>query len=169
VGGSDVTNPAHVALQGHEAIQWGAHPVSRLLEILTVAPVSGPRATAAWLLRLASGSVFLVFGIGKFTSHESEVASFEDYGLPAPDAWVYAIGVLEIAGALLLFAGLATRVVALVLAGNMTAAIVLSGLGEGEAISLTLAPALLITMLVLILIGPGRHAVDHRLRGSASG
>jgi len=141
--------------------------VNRPLEILTAGPVSGRRATTGWLLRLASGAVFLVFGIGKFTSHESEVVSFRDYGLPSPDAVVYAIGAVEVAGALLLFAGLGTRLVAVVLAGNMTAAIVLSGLGEGEIISLTLAPALLIAMLVLIWIGPGRYAVDSRLRGAA--
>ena len=142
---------------------WSGHRVNRLLEILTAGPVTGPLATVAWLLRLASGAVFLVFGIGKFTSHESEVDSFRDYGLPSPDAFVYAIGVVEVVGALLLFAGLATRIAALVLAGNMTVAIVLSGLGEGEIISLTLAPALLIAMLVLIWLGPGRHAVDQHL------
>jgi putative oxidoreductase len=139
----------------------------RVFEVLTAGPSSGPRATLAWLLRVASGAVFLIFGLAKFTSHGAEVDSFQSYGLPSPDTFVYVIGTLEVIGALFLFAGFATRFTALVLAGNMAAAIVVSGLGEGEVISLTLAPALLVSMLFLIWVGPGRHALDHRLRGSA--
>jgi putative oxidoreductase len=89
--------------------------------------------------------------------------SFEDYGLPSPDAFVYAIGVIEVVGGLLLLIGLATRLAALVLAGDMVGAIVASGIGEGEAISLTLAPALLVAMAYLLWVGPGTHAVDRRL------
>lgn len=107
--------------------------------------------------------MFIVFGLGKFTSHGSEVDSFESYGLPSPDAFVYAIGLIEVVGALLLFAGLATRLAAAVLAADMVGAIVVSGIGEGEIISLTLAPVLLIAMLFLLWAGPGRHALDHRL------
>jgi uncharacterized membrane protein YphA (DoxX/SURF4 family) len=39
------------------------------VEILAAGPASGPPATLAWILRLASGAVFLVFGLGKFTDH----------------------------------------------------------------------------------------------------
>jgi putative oxidoreductase len=102
------------------------------------------------LARVAAGVVFLVFGIGKFSQHADEVASFDKYGLPSPDAFVYAIGVLEIAGGALLVLGLLTPFVALVMAGDMVAAIALSGIKEGEIISLTLAPALLVIMLVLL-------------------
>jgi putative oxidoreductase len=134
------------------------------VEILAAGPASDPPGTLAWILRLASGAVFLVFGLGKFTDHRSEVNSFESYGLPSPDAFVYAIGVIEIVGALLLFAGIATRLAALILAGNMVGAIIASGFGEGEVISLTLAPALLIAMVFVLWMGPGSHALDHRLR-----
>ena len=114
------------------------------------------------LARIAAGVVFLVFGIGKFSAHESEVESFDKYGLPSPDAFVYAIGVLEIAGGALLALGLLTRLVALVMAGDMVAAIALSGIKEGEVISLTLAPALLVIMVVLMWAGPGRPSLDER-------
>jgi putative oxidoreductase len=107
--------------------------------------------------------VFVAFGAGKFTSHASEVASFRTYGLPAPDAFVYAIGVVEIVGGVLLIAGLATRIASLVLAGDMVGAIIVSGTGRGELISLTLAPALLLAMLFLLWIGPGRRAADRLL------
>jgi putative oxidoreductase len=124
-------------------------------------------ATLALVVRLAAGAVFLVFGLGKFVHHREELASFEDYGLPSPDAFTYAIGVIEIAGGLLLLLGLATRLAALVLAGDMVGAIVVSGIGEGEAISLTLAPALLIAMAFLVWIGPGSRSLDRRLADQA--
>ena len=119
---------------------------------------------AALAIRLAAGATFVVFGIGKFVEHEHELASFRGYGLPWPEAFVYVVGVLEIAGGLLLVAGLLTTAVALVLAANMLGAIVVSGIGEGETISLTLAPALLVAMLVLARIGPGERALDARRR-----
>jgi len=51
--------------------------------------------------------VFVVFGVGKFTNHASELASFHQYGLPAPDAFVYVIGVVELVGGVLLILGVA--------------------------------------------------------------
>src|SRR5262245_27470616 len=109
-----------------------------------------------WLERVAAivaGLIFLVFGIGKFVNHGHEVDSFETYGLPAPDAFVYLIGAIEVIGGVLLIAGLATWLAALVLAGDMIGAIIFSGIKEGEAISLTLAPALLMVMLFVLIRG----------------
>jgi putative oxidoreductase len=124
----------------------------------------GTAARWAPLVRWVAGAIFVVFGVAKFSDHAHEVDSFESYGLPAPDAFVYLIGALEIGGGLLLIAGLATRLVALAMAGNMIGAIVFSGLGEGEVLpSLTLAPLLLAAMLFLIWVGPGRRALDGRL------
>lgn len=65
----------------------------------------------------------------------------------------------------MLLAGLLTRLVALVMSGNMVAAIALSGVGEGEVVpSLTLAPLLLAGMVRLLWAGPGAGALDGRLR-----
>jgi putative oxidoreductase len=126
-----------------------------------------PAARMAPWLRFAAGAVFIVFGIGKFTAHASELASFRTYGLPSPDAFVYGIGALEIVGGALLAAGLLTRLVAIVMAGDMVGAIAVSGIGQGEVLpSLTLAPALLGAMLFLGWLGPGSPSVDERiLRG----
>jgi putative oxidoreductase len=111
------------------------------------------RATA---IRWAAAIVFVVFGAGKFVNHASELASFRQYAVPAPDAFVYVIGVLEIVGGLLLASGVLVRLAALALAGDMVGAIVVSGLGRGEDLSLTLAPALLVAMIFLIRVGgPG--------------
>src|ERR1700694_1278182 len=118
-------------------------------------------------LRGGAAAVFARFGVAKFTAHASEVSSFRSYGLPAPDAFVYAIGALEIVGALLLAAGLLTRLAAAALAGDMIAAIVVSGLAKGEVLSLTLAPALLVSMIAECWIGPRHAALDTRLLGRA--
>ena len=119
-------------------------------------------AVAVLMARLAGGGVFVVFGIGKFVNHASEVASFQDYGLPAPDAFVYAIGAVEIVGGLLLILGLAIRPAAVVLAGDMVGAIIVSGVALGEVISLTLAPAELALCLFLVWNGPGPYALTAR-------
>ena len=110
-------------------------------------------------VRLISGAVFVVFGAGKFVNHSSELASFRHYGLPAPEVFVIAIGVIELVGGGLLIANRLVKPAALVLAADMVGAIVVSGIAKGELISLTLAPALLLAMVALVL-GPasGRHA-----------
>ena len=131
-----------------------------MLELLLATRVEGRRAAAAAVARIAAGAVFVIFGIGKFSQHATEVESFRTYGLPSPDAFVYAIGVLEIVGGLMLIVGLGTRLAALALAGDMVGAIVVSGIEEGESVSLTLAPAQLVTMLALVWIGPGARSAD---------
>jgi uncharacterized membrane protein YphA (DoxX/SURF4 family) len=102
------------------------------------------------LVRLASGAIFFAFGVAKFVNHGAEVDSFETYGLPSPDAFVYAIGLIEVVGGAMLMLGRGTRLAALVLAVDMVGAIVFSGIKESEPISLTLAPALLVAMLFLL-------------------
>jgi putative oxidoreductase len=142
-----------------------------VIERLLSSRLEGRGAAAMAFGRVAAGVVFVVFGIGKFSQHSTEVDSFRTYGLPAPDAFVYAIGVLEIVGGLMLIAGLLTRLAALALAGDMVGAIVVSGIKEGEAISLTLAPALLITMATLLWLGAGAASMDaaRLTRGRPSG
>ena len=93
-------------------------------------------------------------------NHAPELASFRQYSLPAPEVFVYVIGVLEIAGGVLLASGVLVPLAAVVLAGDMVGAIVVSGIGRGEDISLTLAPALLVAMIYLIRV---------RVAGSSGG
>jgi uncharacterized membrane protein YphA (DoxX/SURF4 family) len=117
------------------------------------------RSAAEWglsAIRLTAAVVFVVFGAGKFANHASELASFRSYGLALPDVFVSAIGVLELGGGLLLLAGRWVRLAALALAADMIGAIFVSGIGRGEVVSLTLAPALLVAMIALIRFGPGR-------------
>jgi putative oxidoreductase len=113
-------------------------------------------------IRWVAAIVFVVFGAGKFVNHASELASFRQYALPAPGAFVYLIGVLEIVGGVLLAAGLLVRVAAFALAADMVGAIVVSGIGRGEGLSLTLAPALLVAMIFLIWAGDARRSESRR-------
>ena len=57
------------------------------------------------LVRIASGLIFVGFGAAKFLNHGVEVDSFETYGLPSPDIFVYAIGAIELTGGLMLLFG----------------------------------------------------------------
>jgi putative oxidoreductase len=82
--------------------------------------------------------------------------------LLAPDAFVYAIAVIELVGGVLLIVGLGTPPAALVLAGDMIGAIVVSGIGRGELVSLTLAPVELAVCLFLVWTGPGMWAPGRR-------
>jgi uncharacterized membrane protein YphA (DoxX/SURF4 family) len=90
----------------------------------------------------------------------TELASFRHYPLPAPDFFVYLVGAAEIGGGLLLALGLFTRLAAVTLAGDMIGAITVSGVVRGEIISLTLAPLLLVTMIILIWSGGGSRSLD---------
>jgi uncharacterized membrane protein YphA (DoxX/SURF4 family) len=63
--------------------------------------------------------------------------------------------------------GLATRAVGVLLAVDMIGAIVVSGLLRGETVSLTLAPALLVAMVVLVVLGPGHLSLDASGRARA--
>ena len=109
-------------------------------------------STRRWTvaIRWSAAAVFVAFGAGKFVNHASEFASFRHYALPAPEVFVYVIGALEIVGGLLLAFGRLVPIVAVALAGDMIGAIIVSGIGRGEDISLTLAPALLAAMIFLI-------------------
>jgi putative oxidoreductase len=122
---------------------------------------------AGWWLTLArwtTGAVFVAFGVGKFVDHRSETSSFQAYGLPSPGVFTSVIGGLELVGGILLVLGLGTRAVAAVLAGDMVGAIIVSGLLRNETVSLTLAPVLLVVMLALVALGPGRLSLDFALR-----
>jgi putative oxidoreductase len=112
------------------------------------------------LVRLAAGAVFISFSLGKFTRHDAEVGAFERYGIPLADPAVYALGTLEFGGGVLLVCGLATRPVALMLAGAMAGAIVTAGRIDGGVVNLGLAPALLVAMLALVWAGAGARSID---------
>lgn len=105
-------------------------------------------------VELVTGAIFVIAGLPKFLAFGWELDAFRRFGLPFPEAWVIAAGVIEIGGGALLLAGRQVRAAALLLAATMAVAVVSSGILEGDVIpSLTLAPALLAASLYLLLSG----------------
>jgi len=134
-----------------------------LLTAVVGRPGTGRRSLWPAGVRCAAVIVFLIFGVSKFVNLGAELASFRHYPVPAPGMVVYAVGVIEIGGGLLLLAGLLTRLAALALAADMLGAIVVSGLARWETVSLALAPVLLAAMIILIRFGAGDWSLDRHL------
>lgn len=122
---------------------------------------------AAFILRLATGSFFLVHGLTKlfvFTP-AGTAAYFQSIGLPGAMGSLTML--LEIAGGIALIAGIATRYVSVVLAGVLLGAAVFGHGGNGFTFSNPGGgweyPLLwAITMLALALLGDGAWSLGRR-------
>jgi putative oxidoreductase len=124
----------------------------------------GVPAYVVGLLRIVAGAFFVSVSTGKFADHAQEAMDFDRYGVPVPDVAVYAVGVIELVGGLLLVVGLLTRPAAGLLALTMIGAISTAGRVDGGSFHLGVAPTVLVVMLVLLWTGAGRPSLDHRLR-----
>jgi uncharacterized membrane protein YphA (DoxX/SURF4 family) len=82
---------------------------------------SGPAATI--VIRLAVGGVFFASGLIKFLYANQGAGRFAKLGIPAPELMANLVGVVEIAGGVLLAVGLATRLAAIPLLIDMLVAI----------------------------------------------
>jgi uncharacterized membrane protein YphA (DoxX/SURF4 family) len=103
---------------------------------------------------ILAGVVFVIAGLVKFVFHHWELDAFRSFGLPWPSALEIFAGVLETLGGILLARRRYVMPTAVLLAVTMIVAIVSSGIGHGDVIpSLTLAPALLVMMLYLLVCG----------------
>lgn len=102
-----------------------------------------PRVAA--VVRVVAGVLFLVFALPKFTDHARWVSDLGTYGLPQSSLLVYGIGVVEMLGGLALVVAVAVRPVAAVLVLVMAGAVLAGGVVGGNPLSLTLAPALLLS------------------------
>jgi uncharacterized membrane protein YphA (DoxX/SURF4 family) len=115
---------------------------------------------ASWVA-LTAGAIFVVAGLVKFAFHHWELDAFRSFGLPWPGALEIFAGVLETLGGALLALRRCVVPTAALLAVTMIVAIVSSGIGHGDVIpSLTLAPALLVMMLYLLVRGLRRSRPD---------
>ena len=110
------------------------------------------RDRAAANVAIVTGIIFIFAGLVKFVFHGWELNAFRSFGLPWPSLLEILAGVLETVGGVLLVRRLFVAPVALLLAVTMAVAIGASGIGHGDVIpSLTLAPALLLAMVFLLV------------------
>lgn len=94
----------------------------------------------------------MVASLPKFFAFDWELDAFRRFGLPVPEAWVIAAGVIELGGGVLLLLGRFVGPAALALGATMAVAVWSSGILEGDVIpSLTLAPALLAACVYLVI------------------
>ena len=126
---------------------------------------SGWQGRGLAILRMMVGVVFVAHGYQKlFVYHFAGVAGmFKGIGIPLPDVSAIVVTLVELLGGLALFFGLGTRWAALLLAINMTVAVLTVHLKGGF-----FAPAgfeypltLLVANVAFVLGGPGVCALDN--------
>ena len=128
-------------------------------------PTTFPHA-ALLSLRIVVGVTFLIHGLDKLSDLSDAERVFDSFGIPAPEVLAPFVGVTETVGGLLLITGLATRLAALALTGDMVVALVTAhselrffAREGGIELELLLAGA----SLALVLAGAGRFSLDGAL------
>ena len=118
---------------------------------------------AALVGRILLAAIFVLSGISKLGAVEGTTGYIASVGLPFADAIFYAVVALEIAGGLMLVAGLKTRLVALTLGTFSIAAAVVfhSDFGDqNQMIHFLKNLALAGGMLQVVAFGPGHLAMS---------
>ena len=76
--------------------------------------------TGTLLLRVVTGIIFFVHGLSKFQGLEGTTQFFQSIGIPA--FMVYVIATIELVGGVLIFFGLATRIIGVLFAITLVGA-----------------------------------------------
>jgi len=151
--------------------------MKNLFAWLTNPPTEGPKSTL--FLRLMAGGVFLWEGILKFVYANQGIGRFTKLGMPLPHFTADFVACLEIVGGLLLLSGLLTRLIAIPFVVEMIVAILSTKISlylGTSPLPLPAAPpkvgmwavlhevrseyAQLLTVLFLMINGPGRWSLD---------
>ncbi|MGZ4033719.1 MAG: DoxX family protein [Bacteroidia bacterium] len=146
-------------------------------------PVTGQ--SGILILRLMAGGVFFWEGILKFVYVNQGVGRFTKLGFAFPEATAHFVGIAEIAGGLLLLAGLFTRIVSFYFILQMIVAVLSTKIALYFGTSpLPLPPAppqsgiwavlheirsdyaQILTCLFLLLEGAGRRSADFMISAS---
>ncbi|HEV7452724.1 MAG TPA: DoxX family protein [Pseudonocardiaceae bacterium] len=136
---------------------------------------NGPRAVVC--VRLLVGLVFFSEGVQKFLFPDNlGPGRFAKIGIPAPEFFATLDGVVEIACGALVVLGLVTRLAAIPLLIDICAAIVLTKIPElrpggfggvagfwGMAHDARTDLAMLLGLIFLLTVGPGRWSLDAKL------
>jgi uncharacterized membrane protein YphA (DoxX/SURF4 family) len=128
----------------------------------TVRPVhrSRPAHVALWVLQVLLAALFLFSASGKFAAEPQTVAGFELMGLGGPG--MYAIGVLEVLGAVGLLVARLTGLAALGLVALMTGAVILTVVFVGAAMAGVPGPVLVLVAIVAWGRRESTRALLHR-------
>ena len=151
--------------------------MNKIISSLMNPPTDGPKSTL--ILRLMAGGVFFWEGLLKFVYANQGVGRFTKLGIPVPHFTATFVGGLEIAGGLLLLAGLTTRLIAIPFVAEMIVAILSTKISMYLGTSpLPLPPvppqvgfwavlhevrseyAQMLTVLFLLINGPGQWSLD---------
>ena len=143
-------------------------------------PVYGPNSIL--FIRLMVGSIFLWEGLLKFVYTNQGVGRFTKLGMPYPDKLATFIAIIEIVGGIALMFGLFSRATALMFAGEMVVAILLTKIDlyfGTSPLPLPVVPpkvgiwallheirtdyALLICSIFIVLEGPGKISIDRSI------
>jgi len=133
--------------------------------------VSGSNSLQSLFLlfvRLYWGWQFVVDGWGKLHNLAKVTEYFGSLGLPAPGPTALFVSILELVGGVLLALGLGSRLIALLLTGNMTVAYItgdrealLSIFSDPDKFSAAAPFTYLMASLIVLIFGPGRFSLDH--------
>lgn len=130
------------------------------------------QAVVLLALRLLYGGLFAQTGWGKLTHLERTAGFFEGLGLPAPEWMAALVGGVELAGGLLLVAGLGTRFAAAALSTVMVTALATAHASEAfasiEKLTEQAPYPFLVATVILLAFGAGSVSVDGWLRRRVS-
>jgi putative oxidoreductase len=128
------------------------------------------------LVRLYWGWQFMQSGWGKLNHLDKVTSFFTDLGIPAPGLNAAFVSSLELFGGMLLFVGLASRPIALIMTINMIVAYITA---DREALMAIISDpgkfygatpyTFLFACLMVLIFGPGKYSIDGYLESKRSG
>lgn len=114
-------------------------------------------------LRVGLAVIFIAHGYPKLFKKENFLGTsqfFESINIKPGKFWVLIVGIVEFFGGILLFAGLFTQLVALLLAIDMLVAILKVNLKKGLVHGYEFELILLLSALALVVWGAGAFSLD---------
>ncbi|MFB6284873.1 MAG: DoxX family protein [Halobacteria archaeon] len=133
---------------------------------------SPARNLGVLVLRLTLLVVF-IHGIGKLLGVGPEAFPIDQFttflakqGVPSPELFAWVVGIIETFGGIFIVFGFLTRISAFFVALNFAVASLLVHLPNGFSVSdggYEFTFVLFMVALTLLLIGPGKYAIDYKL------
>ena len=129
--------------------------------------VSSLQSVFLLLIRLFWGWQFWQAGWGHLTNMPRFIEFISGLGIPAPTVNAYFVAILETVGGILLALGLGSRVIALLLAGDMFVAFVTADrealfaiFSDTDKFYAAAPYTFLFAALIILIFGPGKLALD---------